>query len=74
MATYSRFVLRPRHRSALDESRAIRFRDRLRSDVILSDAADGFNDPDFWGPYNVIEPDRPIEAAIRKIRKEVEKD
>ena len=57
-----------------NENKAIRFRDRLRSDVIISDAAEGFSDPDFWGPYNVIEPDKPIEAAIRKIKKEVEKE
>lgn len=50
----------------------IRFRDRLRSDVVISDAAQGFADPDFWGPLNVIEPEKPIEAAIRKILKQLE--
>lgn len=71
---YSTLEMAVTDREQSSDNKAIRFRDRLRSDVILSDAADGFNDPDFWGPYNVIEPDRPIEAAIRKIRKEVEKD
>lgn len=51
------------------DNQAIRFRDRLRSDVVISDAAEGFSDPDFWGPYNVIEPEKPIEAAIRKIQR-----
>lgn len=56
------------------DNRAIRFRDRLRSDVIISEKANGFTDPDFWGPYNVIEPDKPIEAAIRKIQRQVERE
>lgn len=71
---YSTMEMAITDRENSTESKAIRFRDRLRSDVIISDAAEGFSDPDFWGPYNVIEPDKPIEAAIRKIRKEVEKE
>lgn len=71
---YSTLEMAVTDREQSSDNKAIRFRDRLRSDVILSDAADGFSDPDFWGPYNVIEPDKPIEAAIRKIKKEVEKD
>jgi hypothetical protein len=71
---YSTMEMAITDRENSTENKAIRFRDRLRSDVIISDAAEGFSDPDFWGPYNVIEPDKPIEAAIRKIRKEVEKE
>jgi hypothetical protein len=71
---YSTLEMAVTDREQSSDNKAIRFRDRLRSDVIISDAADGFSDPDFWGPYNVIEPDKPIEAAIRKIRKETEKD
>lgn len=70
---YSTLEMAVTDREQSSDNKAIRFRDRLRSDVIISDAADGFGDPGFWGPYNVIEPDKPIEAAIRKIRKEVEK-
>lgn len=70
---YSTLEMAITDREHSNESKAIRFLDRLRSDVIISDAAEGFNDPDFWGPYNVIEPDKPIEAAIRKIKKENEK-
>lgn len=55
------------------DNRAIRFRDRLRSDVIISETAAGFSDPDFWGPHNVIEPEKPIEAAIRKIQRQNDK-
>lgn len=71
---YSTLEMAVTDREQSSDNKAIRFRDRLRSDVIISDAADGFSDPDFWGPYNVIEPDKPIEAAIRKIKKEVEKE
>ena len=70
---YSTLEMAVTDREQSSDNKAIRFRDRLRSDVIISDAADGFSDPDFWGPYNVIEPDKPIEAAIRKIKKENEK-
>jgi hypothetical protein len=55
------------------ENKAIPYRDRLRSNVIISETAAGFSDPDFWGPHNVIEPEKPIEAAIRKIQKQIEK-
>lgn len=71
---YSTLEMAVTDREQSNDNKAIRFRDRLRPDVIISDAADGFSDPDFWGPYNVIEPDKPIEAAIRKIKKEVEKE
>lgn len=71
---YSTIEMAVTNRELSTEQKAIRFRDRLRTDVIISDAAEGFNDPDFWGPYNVIEPDKPIEAAIRKIQRETEKD
>jgi len=49
------------------DDKSIKFGDRLRPRVIIADRAEGFSDPDFWGPHNVIEPDKPIEAAIRKI-------
>ncbi len=55
------------------ENKAIKFRERLRSNVIISETADGFSDPDFWGPLNVIEPEKPIEAAIKKIQRQLEK-
>ena len=46
---------------------------RLRPTVILSDEASGFSDPEFWGEYNIIEPEKSIESAIRKISKQLEK-
>lgn len=55
------------------ENKIIKFGERLKSTVIISETADGFADPDFWGPLNVIEPEKPIEAAIKKIQKQLEK-
>ena len=52
----------------------IKNRDRLKPSVIMSDEASGFSDPDFWGEYNVIEPEKPIESAIRKIQKQLKRN
>ncbi|SNR70244.1 CarboxypepD_reg-like domain-containing protein [Lutibacter agarilyticus] len=51
----------------------IKQRDRLKSSVILSDEASGFSDPEFWGEYNLIEPEKPIHSAIKKIQKQLKK-
>ncbi len=48
-------------------------RDLLRKSIILTDEAIGFADPDFWGDYNIIEPEKSIENAIRKIRRQLSK-
>ncbi|MEJ2584222.1 MAG: carboxypeptidase-like regulatory domain-containing protein [Robiginitalea sp.] len=56
------------------EGRTPRARERIRSSIILSDAADGFSDPDFWGSYNIIEPDKSIESAIRKIQRQLRRE
>ena len=56
------------------EASVPRNRDRIRSNIILSEAASGFSDPDFWGAYNIIEPDKSIESAIRKIQRQLRRD
>lgn len=48
-------------------------KDRLRPSVIISEKASGFSDPEFWGEYNIIEPEKPIESAIKKIKKQLKK-
>ena len=53
------------------EGEVPRFRDRLKSSIILTDESVGFSDPDFWGAYNIIEPDKSIESAIRKIQRQL---
>lgn len=51
----------------------IKYRDRLKTSVIMTDEASGFSDPEFWGEFNVIEPEKPIETAIKKIQKQLSK-
>ncbi|WP_396638612.1 carboxypeptidase-like regulatory domain-containing protein [Maribacter sp. R77961] len=46
-------------------------KDRIKSSIILSDEAIGFADPDFWGEYNIIEPEKSIESAIKKIQRQL---
>jgi hypothetical protein len=46
-------------------------KDKLRySDIFIEEVA-AFADTEFWGDYNVIEPDQSIESAIRRIAKKV---
>jgi hypothetical protein len=47
--------------------------ERLKPTVIMTDEISGFGDPAFWGEYNVIEPEKSIESAIKKIQKNLEK-
>lgn len=42
--------------------------------IIMADQNIGFGDPNFWGKYNVIEPEKSIESAIKKIKRKLEKD
>ncbi|EAR15138.1 carboxypeptidase-like regulatory domain-containing protein [Robiginitalea biformata] len=51
-----------------------RNRERVKTSIILSDEAIGFSDPDFWGEYNIIEPDKSIESAIRKIQRQLRRE
>lgn len=50
------------------------FKERLKPTVIIADAVSGFSDPDFWGPLNVIEPEKSIESAIDKIRRKIKRE
>ena len=49
-------------------------KDRLRPNVVITDQVSGFSDPDFWGPLNVIEPEKSIESAINKIRRQLRRN
>lgn len=48
-------------------------KDALRPSVIFADEASGFSDPEFWGEFNIIEPEKSIESAIKKISKQVKR-
>ncbi|WP_189362355.1 carboxypeptidase-like regulatory domain-containing protein [Algibacter mikhailovii] len=45
----------------------------IRPSTILSERASGFSDPRFWGAYNIIEPEKSIESAIKKIQKQLKR-
>lgn len=47
---------------------------RLTSNIILSDKVSSLADPNFWGEYNIIEPEKSIESAIRKIQRKTLND
>lgn len=57
--------------STSKELNTITSKERIRSSIIIADEATGFSDPTFWGEYNIIEPEKPIENAIRKIQKQL---
>lgn len=48
-------------------------KERIKSNIIMSDEAIGFSDPDFWGEYNIIEPEKSIESAIKKIQRQLKR-
>ena len=54
-------------------NKVIKYKDRLRPSVIMSEKSSGFSDPEFWGELNVIEPEKSIESAIKKIQKQLKK-
>ena len=50
-----------------------KYKNRIKSSIILSDEALGFSDPNFWGEYNIIEPEKSIESAIKKIQRQLKR-
>jgi hypothetical protein len=55
------------------EEKKYRAADRLKMNVIMEEAVEGFANDDFWGDYNVIEPEQSIESAIKRIQRRLEK-
>lgn len=49
-------------------------RERIKKSIIMGDEAIGFSDADFWGEYNIIEPEKSIESAIRKIQRQLRRE
>lgn len=43
--------------------------EKLRQNVIMIDKVSNFADSEFWGEFNIIEPEKSIEIAIKKIQK-----
>jgi hypothetical protein len=46
-------------------------KDKVKYTDVFSDKVAAFADNDYWGDYNVIEPDQSIESAIRKLSKKL---
>ena len=57
-----------------DQNITVKNRDRMRKNVILTDQTSGFADPEFWGELNVIEPDKSIDNAIKKIQRSYKRE
>lgn len=57
----------------INNSGKIKSGKKLSPTTILVDEASGFSDPKFWGEYNIIEPEKSIESAINKIKKQLTK-
>lgn len=68
---YSTMELAITDRVKTDKTKSIKGKERLKPSVIMSDEASGFSDPEFWGEFNLIEPEKPIENAIKKIKKQL---
>ncbi len=49
-------------------------KDALKPSVIFADEASGFSDPEFWGEFNIIEPEKSIESAIKKISRQIQRE
>lgn len=45
----------------------------FKANMIFADKVQNFTDPDFWGEYNIIEPEQSIENAIKKLSKSMKK-
>jgi len=46
-------------------------KEKLRYNDIFTEQVAAFADPEFWGEYNVIEPDQSIESAIRRLSRKL---
>jgi hypothetical protein len=46
-------------------------KDKVKPTDVFSDKVASFTDKEFWGDYNVIEPDQSIESAIRRLSKKL---
>jgi len=56
------------------EKISLKNREKLKTNIILNDKASGFSNPEFWGDYNVIEPEKSIENAIKKIQRQLKRN
>jgi hypothetical protein len=46
-------------------------KDKIKYNDVFSEKVSAFTDKEFWGDYNVIEPDQSIESAIRRLSRKL---
>jgi hypothetical protein len=46
-------------------------KDKIKTSDVFSEKVTAFTDKEFWGDYNVIEPDQSIESAIRRLSRKL---
>lgn len=51
----------------------LKFKEAAKYSDILAEQVNQFEDPDYWGDYNIIKPDESIEAAIDKLSRKLKK-
>jgi hypothetical protein len=49
-------------------------KEKLKFSDVFSEKVSAFADPEYWGEYNVIEPDQSIESAIRRLARKLKFD
>ena len=47
--------------------------DTFKANMVFADKVQNFSDPNFWGEYNIIQPEESIEMAIKKLSKSMKK-
>lgn len=51
----------------------IKYKDSFKKSQVFAEKVSNFQDDNFWGEYNYIEPDQAIEVAIRKLKRAMNK-
>jgi len=50
-----------------------KFRETTKRSDIFADQVNNFEDPDFWGEYNIIQPEESIQSAIQRIERKLQR-
>jgi hypothetical protein len=50
-----------------------KFRETTKRSDIFADQVSNFEDPDFWGEYNIIQPEESIQSAILRIERKLQR-
>jgi hypothetical protein len=57
----------------MDNINKLTYKEQSKYSDILAEQVSQFEDPDYWGEYNIIKPDESIEAAIEKLNRRLKK-